>query len=63
MANSQPVSPGDGATAAQYNALRADVLDPQTGHAHSGAPDDGAVLANSTDEHFAYAGFAPDSGL
>lgn len=36
MANSSPVAPGDQATAAQYNDLRSDVLDPTTGHTHDG---------------------------
>ncbi|MEX1173567.1 MAG: hypothetical protein WEG56_13255 [Chloroflexota bacterium] len=36
MANSGPVASGDQALAAHYNDLRADVLDPDTGHRHDG---------------------------
>jgi len=39
MSNSSPVNPGDTATAASYNSLRSDVLDPATGHAHTGGTD------------------------
>ena len=42
MANSGPVSSGQQATALQYNNLRADVVDPTTGHRHDGL---GAVAA------------------
>ena len=37
MANSSDVSSGDTATAAQYNNLRADVLNTSSGHTHSGS--------------------------
>ena len=36
MANSSTVSSGDLATAAQYNNLRADVVDTSSGHLHDG---------------------------
>jgi len=47
MANSNPVSAGDQATAQQYNDLRDDVLDPTTGHAHTGAAGGGKQIATS----------------
>ncbi len=47
MANSNPVSAGDQATAQQYNDLRDDVLDPTTGHAHTGAAEGGKQIATS----------------
>jgi hypothetical protein len=36
MPNSAAVASGQQATAAQYNALRSDVIDPTTGHRHDG---------------------------
>lgn len=62
MPESAPVAPGEVADAAQYNALRRDILDTTVGHRHSGDPDDGRVLATPADDHLAYMGFAPDAG-
>ena len=47
MANSSPVNAGDAATAAQYNSLRLDVLDPATGHHHDGTDSAQLKLANN----------------
>lgn len=44
MANSGAVTSGQQATAAQYNNLRSDVVDPGTGHDHTGATDHGVLL-------------------
>lgn len=45
MANSSDVIAGTTATALQYNNLRKDVLDPSTGHTHSGT-DSAGLAAN-----------------
>jgi hypothetical protein len=45
MANSGAVASGAQATATQYNNLRADVLDPTTGHVHDGT--NGALLGGA----------------
>lgn len=62
MANSQAVSSGDQATAAQYNNLRLDVYDATTGHDHSGT-DNGRTLSNPVDEHLVYVGFGEGEGV
>ena len=45
MANSSTVSSGDLATAAQYNDLRADILDTSSGHLHDGSNGNGGVVS------------------
>jgi hypothetical protein len=46
MSNSADVVANTAATAAQMNALRADVLDPSTGHVHDGSADGGKYIGN-----------------
>ena len=45
--NSSDVNAGDDALATDYNSLRADVLDPATGHKHTGKPGEGAAVPGS----------------
>ena len=45
MANSGTVTAGSAALASQYNNLRDDVLNVSTGHTHTGASEDGALVA------------------
>ena len=45
MAKSSELSPEDPIVYTQYNDLRDDVLDPNTGHTHSGDADDGARIS------------------
>jgi hypothetical protein len=63
MANSADVSSGDLATAAQYNNLRADVLNTSSGHSHTGTDSKnlgtltGAITVNQTAApHFSFTG-------
>ena len=48
MPNSSDVASGQQATAGQYNALRTDVVDPATGHDHSGAAGHGKAMVGSS---------------
>lgn len=46
MSNSADVNAGDDILASQYNNLRADVLNPTTGHKHDGSADGGVALGS-----------------
>ena len=61
MANSAAVAAGDTATAAQYNNLRADVLDAATGHRHEGGTDGRLVRPAGLDPAGSSAGQVPTS--
>jgi len=52
VANSSTVASSGQILASQYNNLRADVLDPSTGHAHSGADSKSVLLTNILNNQF-----------
>lgn len=59
MANSSNVTAGSAATAAQYNNLRADVLNTSTGHTHNGVDSRTITLADNS----VYGDIITDEGI
>lgn len=51
MTTSIAVMAGNTATAAEYNTLRDDVVDPTTGHTHTGAAGEGPLLGRTAISH------------